>query len=171
MTQDHGAVERRAIAAVITLAVDGSLPPAARWLGLGPAEYARLNHLTDIDDDLDAPPPDLVAPPIMLIPLLEMLWAFRANDEPLTRLVAGTIACACFGSRHLWQDLGLSGRQDVSGLLSRHFPALARGNTQALRWKHYLFLRLGDEQGLQDLRPPHCEQCEDFASCFPAPAR
>jgi len=83
--------------------------------------------------------------------------------------MAATVAGACFGARHLWQDIGLAGRQEVSALLARHFPALAAGNTRNLKWKRYLFLRLGQELGAPDLRPPRCDGCEDFDLCFGTP--
>lgn len=36
---------------------------------------------------------------------------------------------------HLWQDLGLFNRGELSRLLATHFPTLAAGNTQNMKWK------------------------------------
>src|SRR5262245_47879785 len=157
--------EHRAIRAVRRHAIEGKLPAAAGWLGLGSGECATLLAKVGIEDapakadDTEALPPHLAA-------LIDLIWTHRVSDDSVTRLMAGTIASACFGSRHLWQDIGLDGRTEVSGLLKHHFTGLAAGNTRDLKWKRYLFLRLGDQLGVDDLRPPRCDGCEDFNLCY-----
>lgn len=162
--------ERRAIDAVRAQALAGGLPVAAFWLGLGGLRGQLLLASQGIAASLVAAPahvPDIEAEaPELLTPLLDLIWAHRAQDDAATRLIAGTLACACFGSRHLWQDLGLQGRAEVSGLLTHYAPALAAGNTRGLKWKRYLFETLGERLGRPGLRPPHCEGCEDFDLCF-----
>lgn len=78
-----------------------------------------------------------------------------------------TLAAACFGSRNLWEDLGLSGREDVSCLFQCYFPSLYELNVQSLKWKHFLFRELGLQRGQPGLRPPTCERCENYPLCFP----
>jgi len=81
--------------------------------------------------------------------------------------LSSIIAHACLRPDHLWRDLGLSGREDVSALLDRYFPDLAARNINNLRWKKFLAqqlaLSLGDEPG----PAPGCPGCEDFTFCFP----
>ncbi len=90
----------------------------------------------------------------------------RASVDPIELVIANAIATACFGRHHLWEDLGAGSRRDVSTLLHAAFPALAAGNTRDLRWKRYLFRVLGATLGIDDLRPPHCDGCDDFDACF-----
>jgi nitrogen fixation protein NifQ len=89
-----------------------------------------------------------------------------AVDAQSARWPAHAIATAGFGQRHLWEDLNLSGRQDVSALLQHYFEPLYRRNTQNLKWKRFLFEELGAARGLAGLRPPGCRHCEEFSQCF-----
>ncbi len=69
--------------------------------------------------------------------------------------------------RHLWQDLGVAGRETVSSLLEAYFLPLASRNTQNLKWKRFLFAELGAAQGMSGLRPPGCGKCDQLQICFP----
>lgn len=80
--------------------------------------------------------------------------------------LAHVIATACFGRHHLWQDLGLGGRDDVSRLLAACFPSVHAANVNNLKWKRFLFATLAAQHG-GDPRPPSCAGCEDFPKCFP----
>lgn len=162
------AAERRAIDAVRALALAGDLPAAAFWLGLGGSRGQLLLASPGFSAPLTAAPAHEAEAPELLTPLLDLIWTHRARGDAATRLIAGTLAYACFGRRHLWQDLGLQGRAEVSRLLLRYAPALAAGNTRGIRWKRYLFERLGTQLGRPGLRPPYCEGCENFDLCFGA---
>jgi nitrogen fixation protein NifQ len=81
--------------------------------------------------------------------------------------LAQAIAAATHGKRHLWQDLGLSGRTDVSALLQYYFEPLYQANVQDLKWKRFLYDQLGATLGRQDLRAPGCAACGDFGRCYP----
>lgn len=160
-------VEHRVLDAVRRHARDGALPPAASTVGLGRAEFAALCVAAGVSEVSDVVPADDAARSPHLTPLIELLWAHRTGNGPWTRLMAGTVASAAFGARHLWQDLGASGRPEVTGLLGRHFRALAERNARNLKWKHHLFLCLGEEIGMPELRPPRCDGCEEQRICFP----
>jgi nitrogen fixation protein NifQ len=105
-------------------------------------------------------------PPDLLRPLRDLLVTHRAIDDPALTVLSNALSCACFGAHHLWRDLGLSGRDDVSRLMKRGFPMLHDGNYRDLRWKRYLFLKVGERLGRQDMRPPNCESCDGHAACF-----
>jgi nitrogen fixation protein NifQ len=79
---------------------------------------------------------------------------------------ARVVAAACLGERHLWQDLGLPGREAVSTLLAHYFPALHQRNVQNIRWKRFIFEELSTTTG-QPLITDSCRNCTDFALCFP----
>ena len=115
-------------------------------------------------------PQTAVEPSGLLLPLHALLTAHRAGDEAVATVLADVLACACFGSHHLWQDLGASGRDEVSSLMRLGFPALHDSNHRNLRWKRHLFLVLGEQLGRDDLRPPKCDDCDHYDACFGSPA-
>lgn len=163
MPVEPDGLEQNAIDAVRRYGGSGMLPAAAQTLGLDAGEYWGI-----------FPGPEPLAKPILardippLLPeLVALLWSFRATDAVETRVMAGAIACACFGSRHLWEDLGLVSRSEATVLIERHFPQLARGNVRELKWKHFIFERLGEYLKLPDLYPPGCPGCDEFSVCFP----
>jgi nitrogen fixation protein NifQ len=80
--------------------------------------------------------------------------------------LAAIIAHACLRPDHLWRDLGLTGRDDVTAMLERYFPALVARNTENLRWKKFLARELALSQGLEPRPAPGCPGCEDFGFCF-----
>ena len=69
----------------------------------------------------------------------------RAGHHPL---VSSVLTRACLRPDHLWRDLGLSGREDVTALLTRHYPGLAARNVRNLRWKQYLAYAACEHAGL-----------------------
>lgn len=146
---------------------EGLLPAAAFTVGLDEAEFNALRQAVDAPAPGFAAGPGMGTPSPLLAPLIALLWSHRSSDAPWTRLMAGTIGSASFGARHLWQDLGAAGRPEVSALMERHFPSLARLNLRNLKWKHHLFMCLGTEMGQPDLRPPRCDGCEEQPVCFP----
>lgn len=163
------ASERRVLAAVRAHARQGLLPAAAWRVGLESIEFTVLCDAVGVDPvGADGPWAGDEPPPRLLPALIDLLWSSRTADGPWTRLMAGTIASAAFGARHLWQDLGADGRPEVSALMHGHFRSLAERNVRNLKWKHHLFLCLGERLGQPELRPPRCDGCDEHAVCFPA---
>lgn len=91
--------------------------------------------------------------------------AVRADDA---ECVAAIVAHACLRPYHLWRDLGLDGRDAVSGMLARYFPALAARNVAHLRWKKFLASEVAAQLGEPPGPAPGCPGCEDYAHCFPS---
>lgn len=170
---------RRAIAAVMRGGQEGRLPLFAWTLGLSQDELLRMvaqcfpelpplepltaTQYAAVHASVPAHFHDLVG--------LLLAHSTQKTIEPPVRWLAHALACACFGNQHLWEDLELEGRAAVSQLLEKHFAALHQANTEHLRWKHFLFARLGAALGIANLRPPGCHQCDRFAQCFPADAQ
>jgi nitrogen fixation protein NifQ len=98
-----------------------------------------------------------------LLTLLEEHCAGRDESE---HWVAEIVAAACMGRDHLWQDLGLWSRVDLSRLMTQNFPALAARNTRDMKWKKFLYKQLCDREEVQVCRSPSCEVCADYAGCF-----
>jgi nitrogen fixation protein NifQ len=87
-------------------------------------------------------------------------------DTTNAQCVATIIAHACLRPDHLWRDLGLGGRDEVTAMLGRYFPALAMRNTDGTRWKKFLARELALSMGMAPQPAPGCPGCEDFGFCF-----
>ncbi|VWD54395.1 nitrogen fixation protein NifQ [Burkholderia contaminans] len=90
-----------------------------------------------------------------------------AADRDDAGCLASIIAHACLRPDHLWRDLGLDGRDAVSAMLDRYFPALAARNVTHLRWKKFLAQEVAAALDVQPGPAPGCPGCEDFGFCFP----
>jgi len=98
--------------------------------------------------------------------LLQLFSAYRANSSASEHRIANIITTACLGSNHLWQDLGLWNRTQLSELISINFPALAEKNIRNMKWKKFLYKQLCNEEGIYVCRAPSCEVCTDYEVCF-----
>ncbi|WP_321934008.1 nitrogen fixation protein NifQ [Paraburkholderia sp. J8-2] len=98
---------------------------------------------------------------------LVALAAPQANPDDV-RCLAAIIAHACLRPDHLWRDLGLRGRDDVTRMLDRFFPEVVARNVEGLRWKKLLARELARASGTTPGPAPGCPGCEDFGFCFPA---
>jgi nitrogen fixation protein NifQ len=98
---------------------------------------------------------------------LVSLSAPQADPDDM-RCLAAIIAHACLRPDHLWRDLGLRGRDDVTHMLERFFPEVVSRNVEGLRWKKLLARELALAMGTTPGPAPGCPGCEDFGFCFPA---
>ena len=98
--------------------------------------------------------------------LLSHVRANSAADMADADCLASIIAHACLRPDHLWRDLGLSGRDEVTDMLSRYFPALVARNVDGMRWKKFLARELALSLGQPPKPAPGCPGCEDFGFCF-----
>jgi len=80
--------------------------------------------------------------------------------------VAHALACASLGDNHLWQDLFLPSRRELSALIERWFPRLAAKNSHDMKWKKFLYKQLCEREELFICRAPSCSVCTDHAVCF-----
>lgn len=98
--------------------------------------------------------------------LRELLWRFRTAPSPLNSLMALLIARRSTRPNHLWQDLGLTNRGELSRLMLRHFAVLARRNSQDMKWKKFFYRMICREDGFRMCVAPSCSECADFDGCF-----
>lgn len=80
--------------------------------------------------------------------------------------IARTVALACLGDNHLWQDLRLASRAELSALMSHWFPALAARNDRDMKWKKFLYKQLCEREQIFVCRSPSCAVCSDYGKCF-----
>ena len=88
------------------------------------------------------------------------------GDDPDVVALAQTVARACMGDDHLWHDLGLPSRQELSSLLNEHFSTLAHANTGNMRWKKFFYLKLCERAEIRACRAPSCRVCVLKTECF-----
>jgi nitrogen fixation protein NifQ len=145
----------------------GVLP---QWMGLGELEFRRMlqHHFPSIQ------PHDLSGfnhPPMRdndeeLDDLRKLLLENRAQRSESEIWLAEILVFGCMGSDHLWQDLGLWSRAELSKLMADHFTPLAVLNVKNMKWKKFLYKRLCETEGIYTCRAPSCEACVDYANCF-----
>lgn len=96
----------------------------------------------------------------------DLLLAQRSTDGEVGRWLAAMIARRSLEPNHLWEDLGLRERSELSRLLERHFAPLAARNTRNMRWKRFFYRMLCEDDGFVMCTTPVCTQCNDFELCF-----
>jgi len=98
--------------------------------------------------------------------LVNLLKYFSKPDTLETDWIIGIIVAGCLGSDHLWQDLGLWSRSQLSAMLQYNFPKLAEKNDKDMKWKKFLYKQLCEAEGLYLCRVPSCEVCIDYPKCY-----
>lgn len=120
-----------------------------------PLDYFDLNVI-DVKPDYD-----------LEEELLRNLLLLNADRTiPVSAVFSRIVARRAMRDDHLWQDLGLFERAELTRLLNRHFPALAQGNTNNMRWKKYFYRKLCEAEGFALCTAPSCRECSDFHGCF-----
>lgn len=141
---------------------DGCLPAD---LGLGESIFRHLLARYFPEYPISATPRPLEAIPEWS-DLQTLLLAHRARKSPSELLMANIVASACAGRDHLWQDLGLLNRDELSRLMWLNFPALASLNTSDMKWKKFLYRQFCANEGIYVCPAPSCGQCQEYAKCF-----
>lgn len=126
------AILARVIAGVMRNAQGGDLPLFAWTLGLPRSELMRM--VTTLFPEVGAAVPPVAHEYVIILrgkptdfaALVALLMSHRAAavDRRRAYWLAHAIAAAAQGERHLWQDLGLRNRDEVSRLLACYFPTL-----------------------------------------------
>jgi nitrogen fixation protein NifQ len=147
-TEGEEVAERSGLAAADLAALVSEWFPASRGL-----VAAWCRHAGRSDDDEIAMVRDL-------------LLANRSTPGRAGHWLAAMIARRAMEPNHLWEDLGLRDRDELTRLLSRHFAPLAHRNTRNMRWKRFFYRALCENDGLVMCSTPVCSRCGDFDVCF-----
>lgn len=145
---------------------EGALPD---WLGLTPAAFRAMidYHFPGLRlDDACCGSPLPADRGDEIADLVELIRRSLTGQDPSAGWIADILIAACMASDHLWQDLGLWSRNDLSALMQRNFPELAARNVKDMKWKKFLYKQLCESEGIYTCRAPSCEQCADYAACF-----
>ncbi|CAD6562737.1 nitrogen fixation protein NifQ [Paraburkholderia sabiae] len=102
----------------------------------------------------------------------DLIALFKAHADPRAgttsevHCISHALACACVRDKHLWQDLRLRSRHELSALLGYWFPRLAEKNVHGMKWKKFLHKQLCEREALSICKAPYCSDCADFVDCF-----
>jgi nitrogen fixation protein NifQ len=145
----------------------GAMP---EWLGLGEkAFHAMLNHHFPALDTRSIQGANVSVDAergAELQDLRKLLLDNRTVQTDSTAWMAEIVTAGCMGNDHLWQDLGLWNRADLSKLMMDNFAPLAIRNDKDMKWKKFLYKQLCDAEGIYVCRSPSCEVCADYQNCF-----
>ncbi len=98
--------------------------------------------------------------------LYALLMAHRRDDSDESRWLACSVATACLGNNHLWQDMGLPNREVLSELLRRYFTTLHDKNSGNMKWKKFFYKQLCERAEVNLCKAPSCGVCVDYLLCF-----
>lgn len=98
--------------------------------------------------------------------VMNLLRQHRAGLSDTEEWIAEIVTTACQGQDHLWQDMGLWSRKDLSSLMALNFPSLAIKNNKDMKWKKFIYKQLCITEGIYTCRAPSCEVCADYDDCF-----
>lgn len=98
--------------------------------------------------------------------LVALLTECAAGAKEESLWLAHALAQASLGDNHLWQDLHLPSRRELSALMSTWFPVLAARNDRDMKWKKFLYKQLCDKAQISICRAPSCSVCTDYSVCF-----
>ncbi len=122
--------------------------------------HFNFQHLKSVSRTID----------ISRFPELDELKELLQNHKDINVVgsseMVEVVAMGCLGNDHLWQDLGLWSRPQLSALMKTNFPTLAARNTKDMKWKKFLYKQLCEAEGVYVCRAPSCEVCTDYAKCF-----
>ena len=140
-------------------------------LGLAEEEFSYLLKACNLDSYLYSNQEDLRETLLKLREdefdtLRNLLLDYRRGVGESETWMASILAAACLGGNHLWRDLGLKDRQQLSFLLDLNFPELARQNTKDMKWKKFFYKKLCEQEGSYVCRAPSCDQCTQYDACF-----
>ncbi|GEO81092.1 nitrogen fixation protein NifQ [Pararhodospirillum oryzae] len=158
--------DHRVFACLVRAALADAPRPLAHALGLDPAALARLGARYFPDAPLDPGAPDAGPDALEEPDLRALLRAHRTRGIEEEAWLAAIVARRALKPDHLWQDLGLDQRADLTRFLERHFESLATRNVHNMRWKKFFYRTLCEAEGVVVCKSPTCAECVDYADCF-----
>lgn len=144
------------------IADTGCLPA---HLGLGRAVHEYLLDTYFPGFDIAGPEREIESIPEWS-DLQKLLLDHRACQNASELWLANIVATACAGRDHLWQDLGLQDRNELSQLMWLNFTALASANSSDMKWKKFLYRQFCASEGIYLCPAPSCGECQEHAKCF-----
>jgi len=128
---------------------DGVLPD---WMGLDPEMFMNMmgHHFPHYHVE-SVPNPgrsQAASRAPEMSDLFQLLMHGRTQGSPSEMWMAQILVNGCMGGNHLWRDLGLWSRDDLSRLFIHNFKPLAIANSRDMTWKKFLYKQLGSAEGV-----------------------
>lgn len=161
--------DRHVFACAVAVAIKETSRPLTHALGLDRATLARVceRYFPHAAAALDAlAVADAGADAIEEPDFRDLLVGNRTRGIEEEAWMAAVIARRSLLANHLWQDLGLFSRGELSALLLRYFAPLASQNTQDMKWKKFFYRELCRREGVFVCKAPNCTVCSDYEHCF-----
>lgn len=98
--------------------------------------------------------------------LRDLLTRSATLRTPFQLHLAAILARRSMRPNHLWQDLGLRNRAELSALMNKHFEPLASRNINNMKWKKFFYRMICRDEGFRLCTAPSCAECDDFSVCF-----
>ncbi len=169
LAEARGLPNDRYLARIIASWLNGSSVLPA-WLGLALKDYRALmaRHFPRMGAPMPCPEPPGLSAALAdeQRDVAELIRRHRRGADRSEVWLAQIVAAGCLGREHLWRDLGLSGRGELSELIASAFPDLRTRNDRDMKWKKFLYKCLCEETGIYTCRAPSCDACSDFHDCF-----
>jgi nitrogen fixation protein NifQ len=169
MQVSHGLRNDHILATMLASQLAGNSAMPSR-LGLSMAEYEALMQLHFPGAELPLSYLAELTLDAQRLPeqdeLRALLLSHRSDPSSEGEWMAQIVVTGCMGGDHLWQDLGLWSRKDLSALMQQNFEQLAAKNDRDMKWKKFLYKQLCLAEGIYVCRSPSCEVCPDYAACF-----
>jgi nitrogen fixation protein NifQ len=162
--------DRHVFACALCIAALDSTRPLTEGLGLAPeillhlidTYFPTFRPLAEVMPANSSAGHDAIEEP----DLRRLLLDHRSRGVIEEEWLAAIVARRSLGANHLWQDLGLFHRRELSALLNRHFHALAAQNVNDMKWKKFFYRQLCERDGILICKSPNCAICTDFSLCF-----
>jgi nitrogen fixation protein NifQ len=163
---DDHAFDAHVFASILAVAAQSGSTAEGSGLATGELEALISKWFPDARGVLVETSQQAFVPDDEMVMLQDLLLAHRTYDAEDSRWLAAMIARRAMEANHLWEDLGLRERTELSRLLSRHFAPIAGRNTKNMRWKRFFYRVLCESDGFVMCSTPVCTDCRDFDLCF-----
>lgn len=136
-----------------------------RWLCLDGDDWYSIatDYFSGLSFRSSPPPPPSIPE---WNDLHKLLLDARACKRESELWMIRIVATACSGANHLWQDLGLANRDELTLLMQCNFPELALANMGDMKWKKFLYRQFCARENIYFCPAPSCGVCSDYAKCF-----
>ena len=156
--------EAHVVASILALSLTDATRPVWEAAGYDGAPAAMLQLFPHATNLLSGPGPLFRGDDEQC--LFDLLVRGASTGSALEFLLAGMIARRAQQPNHLWQDLGLRNRNELSRLMFDYFGPLARRNRQDMKWKNFFFRTICHDATYSLCTAPSCSECCDFDNCF-----
>lgn len=173
---DGAGFHRHVLASALSLAAQTPGASLSQAMGLSWAELTRLitAEFPHADVLLNEASPETDGGAAITIEEPDLRVMLTANASPFENgltaervtWMAHIIARRAQCSNHLWQDLGLPQRKDLTRLMTEYFQPLAQRNDRDMKWKKFFYRQMCEDEGMSLCKSPVCDTCTDFTECF-----